>query len=361
MIDPREKQDKQTAPSLNATEGGSRSDTVGRTDSRRDSPYGQDAPKIPQIELPKGGGALRAIDEKFRVNSANGTASLSLPLPISKTRSEFAPALSLNYDSGSGNGVFGLGWSLNYPTIQRRTDKRLPEYRDSLESDVFLLSEAEDLVPALKDDGAGNWSPDEFPAPTGEFVKRYRPRIEGTFAKIERITAPGATTFYWKVTSKENVVTVYGRSANARIADPVFPDRVFKWLPELSYDDKGNCHEFFYAAEDFGNVPASLHETNRTQGLAPCANSHLKRVKYGNKNSYHANQAKPFDPQAPVNPAYFLSWFSITETTTPMRLHQSLNSPGSAASIRSPTTSQGLNCERTACASGFSLSITSKS
>jgi len=303
VIDPREEQDRST--SLNATEGGSRSDTVGRADSRRDSPYGQDALKIPQIELPKGGGALKAIDEKFRVNSANGTASLSLSLPISKTRSEFAPALSLNYDSGSGNGVFGLGWSLNYPTIQRRTDKRLPEYRDSLESDVFLLSEAEDLVPTLKDDGAGSWSPDEFPALTGEFIKRYRPRIEGTFAKIERITAPGATTFYWKVTSKENVVTVYGMSANARIADPVFPDRVFKWLPELSYDDKGNCLEYFHTAEDFQNVPASSHESNRMQSLAQGANSHLKRVKYGNKNSYHADPAKPFNPQLPVNPAYF--------------------------------------------------------
>ena len=189
--------------------------------------------------------------------------------------------------------------------IQRRTDKRLPEYRDSLESDVFLLSEAEDLVPALKDDGAGNWSPDEFPALTGEFVKRYRPRIEGTFAKIERITPPGSTTFYWKVTSRENVVTVYGKSANARIVDPLVPERIFKWLPELSYDDKGNCLEYSYTAEDFQNVPASLHEANRTQGLAQCTNSHLKRVKYGNKNSYHANPAKPFDPQAPVDPAYF--------------------------------------------------------
>jgi len=117
VIEPREEQDRRTAPASNATESASRSDGAASVGSRRDSPYGQDSLKIPKIELPKGGGALKPIDEKFRVNSANGTASLSLPLPLSKTRSEFAPALSLNYDSGAGNGVFGLGWSVNFPTI----------------------------------------------------------------------------------------------------------------------------------------------------------------------------------------------------------------------------------------------------
>lgn len=42
--------------------------------------------QIPQISLPKGGGAIKGIDEKFEVNAANGTASLSLPLPFSVGR-----------------------------------------------------------------------------------------------------------------------------------------------------------------------------------------------------------------------------------------------------------------------------------
>src|SRR5258706_7841032 len=58
---------------------------------------------IPKIELPKGGGALKNIDEKFQVNAANGTASFSVPLPFSKTRSDFVPVLALSYNSGSGN------------------------------------------------------------------------------------------------------------------------------------------------------------------------------------------------------------------------------------------------------------------
>lgn len=260
---------------------------------------------VPTIELPKGGGALKSIDEKFQVNAANGTVSFSVPLPLSKTRRDFAPALSLGYNSGSGNGAFGLGWSLTHASIQRRTDKRLPEYDDASEGDVFLLSGAEDMVPVLVDDGAGNWNPDEFVAPTGEFVKRYRPRIEGTFARIERITPAGDAAFYWKITSKDNVVTIYGRSTGARIADPSAPDRVFKWLPELSYNDKGDCLEYSYIPEDFQSVPNTLHEKNRLSGVAPCTNNYLKRVQYGNKNPYYANPAQPFNPQAPLTPAYF--------------------------------------------------------
>src|ERR1035437_5223829 len=54
--------------------------------------------QIPSISLPKGGGALKNIDEKFHVNAVNGTAGFTLPLPFSKTRSNFIPAISLSYN-----------------------------------------------------------------------------------------------------------------------------------------------------------------------------------------------------------------------------------------------------------------------
>lgn len=39
--------------------------------------------EIPSISLPKGGGTIKGIDEKFSVNAVNGTAGFSLPLPFS--------------------------------------------------------------------------------------------------------------------------------------------------------------------------------------------------------------------------------------------------------------------------------------
>src|SRR6266498_2576896 len=70
----------------------------------------------PQINLPKGGGAIKSIDEKFLVNAVNGTASFSVPIPLSTARG-FSPAITLNYNSGSGNSVFGLGWSLGLTSV----------------------------------------------------------------------------------------------------------------------------------------------------------------------------------------------------------------------------------------------------
>src|SRR6266536_2841674 len=106
---------------------------------------------VPSLSLPTGGGAIKGIDEKFAVNAANGTASLSIPLPFSPAR-EAGPALSLDYNSGAGNGVFGLGWSLSLPSIKRKTEGELPRY---LDSDTFIFSDAEDLVPELARDPVG--------------------------------------------------------------------------------------------------------------------------------------------------------------------------------------------------------------
>lgn len=130
--------------------------------------------EVPSISLPKGGGALKGIDEKFSVNAVNGSASFSIPLPITPGRHGFQPSLALSYNSGAGNSAFGLGWNIEFPSIQRKTDKQLPQYCNVEESDVFLFSGAEDLVPYLNEQGIVEMYE------SGQFtVKRYRPRIEG--------------------------------------------------------------------------------------------------------------------------------------------------------------------------------------
>jgi len=110
----------------------------------------------PVLSLPKGGGAISDIGEKFDVNSVTGTSSFTIPIPTSPSRSDFYPKLSLAYDSGSGNGPFGLGWSLSVPAITRKTDKGLPRYRDAEDSDIFILSGSEDLVPLLVQSGTNS-------------------------------------------------------------------------------------------------------------------------------------------------------------------------------------------------------------
>src|SRR5260370_5076325 len=133
---------------------------------------------LASINLPKGGGAIRGIGEKFSINSVTGAGLLSVPLASSPGRSGFGPQLALSYDSGSGNGPFGFGWSLGLPAITRKTDKGRPRYLDGDESDVFLISGAEDLVPIL--DGAGiRLSRMRVVQCVSYRIHLYRRRIEG--------------------------------------------------------------------------------------------------------------------------------------------------------------------------------------
>ncbi len=172
----------------------------------------------PAVSLPKGGGAIRGIDEKFTVNPSTGTASVKIPIPVSPGRG-FEPELSLSYDSGYGNGPFGFGWRLSLPSITRKTSKGLPTYRDGEEADTFVLSDAEDLVPVLVNDGIA-WKPKVFERTVDGIryrIKEYRPRVEGLFAKIQLWTNLHTKETHWRTISKDNVTTVYGRTSNSRI------------------------------------------------------------------------------------------------------------------------------------------------
>jgi RHS repeat-associated protein len=237
--------------------------------------------KAPTISLPQGGGAIRGIDEKFAANPVTGAGALTVPIATSKGRSEFGPQLSLSYDSSGGNGPFGFGWSLSLPAITRRTDKGLPRYADHDESDIFVLSGSEDLVPRLvRDDDEADWIDEPLPPRDGYAIKSYRPRTEGLFARIERWTrfSDGAT--HWRSISKDNVLTVYGLDANSQIADPHNPNHVFSWLICRSFDDKGNAIVYDYAEENGDGVELNLtSERHRERS----ANRYVRRVRYGNR------------------------------------------------------------------------------
>src|SRR6476660_4508532 len=241
----------------------------------------------PSISLPKGGGAIRGIGEKFAANPVTGTGPTSVPIATSPGRSGIGPQLSLAHDSGAGNGPFGFGWGLSLPSITRKTDKGLPQYLDAVDSDVFILSGAEDLVPVYRQDLDGSWvashlgyqrDPEGFWVrdPAGRLlihederdgyrVRRYRPRIEGLFARIERWSKIGSPSdVHWRSISKDNILTLYGFDANSRIADPLDGSRIFSWLICETRDDKGNAVLYRYKAEDgLGVDLGQAHERNR--------------------------------------------------------------------------------------------------
>src|SRR5246500_4434257 len=82
---------------------------------------GQFAVSAPSISLPKGGGAIRGIGEKFAANPVTGTGSMTVPHPH-LARPFWIRTAALTYDSGSGNGPFGLGGSVSLPSITGKTE-----------------------------------------------------------------------------------------------------------------------------------------------------------------------------------------------------------------------------------------------
>lgn len=240
---------------------------------------------IPPISLPKGGGAIRGIAEKFGVNPVTGTGSLSVPLVSTPGRADFGPQLSLSYDSGSGNSPFGFGWSLSLPSVTRKTDKGLPRYMDGDESDVFILSGAEDLVPVL--DGTGKRiSLPRTVHGIAYTIHLYRPRIEGLFARIERWTDNATGISHWRTITRDNVMTMFGFDQMSRVADPRDARRVFSYLIYLVVDNKGNATSYEYLPEDPRGVDRSAAcEVNRSD-TDRATQRYLKYIRYGNVQPY---------------------------------------------------------------------------
>ena len=249
-----------------------------KTTSRSD---GQQTPAAPSISLPKGGGAIRGIGEKFAANPVTGTGSLSVPIATSPGRSGFGPQLSLSYDSGAGNGPFGFGWSLSLPAITRKTDKGLPQYRDAEESDVFILSGAEDLVPVLGRDGrrvgargsaAAHGARRAVPRPP--LPPAHRGAVRPHRALDER-RRPGRRPLALDLPRQRHHAGT-ARTAKSRIADPADPRRIFSWLICESYDDKGNVDRLRLQAggrRASVDLRAQAHERNRDRRARPTATS----------------------------------------------------------------------------------------
>ena len=212
------------------------------------------------LSLPKGGGALHGMGEKFSPDLHTGTGRLTVPIVLPGGRNGFQPDLNLEYSTGHGNGLFGLGWSLGVPGIARKTAKGIPLYRDAAsrpdERDTFLLSGVEDLVflGTVADEA-------------GTLAERYRPRTEGMFAEIHRYRDAARGTDFWRVRTRDGRTSYYGTHPvpserpryppgtpdagdRAHVATPQRATDIFAWRLTLTRDPFGNRIEFLYDVDE---------------------------------------------------------------------------------------------------------------
>lgn len=226
-----------------------------------------------RINLPKGGGSIHGLGENFQVQEFSGTAGFSLPIPLSPCR-DFTPQLTLTYSSGLGNSPWGLGFSLSVPSISRKTSNTIPQYRDR---DVFILSEAGDLVPVEGSVRSETLSGINYQ------VIQYRPRKDTLFSWIEYwepVDITRGDQAFWIVINRDHIVNIFGKTSQAKIADLQNPTHVFQWLLEESYDAKGQHHLYFYKQENSIGIPNVIYEQHRDHNRL--ANRYLQTIRYGN-------------------------------------------------------------------------------
>ena len=121
----------------------------------------------------------------------------------------------------------------------------------------------------------------------GYRVRRYRPRIEGLFARIERWSKIGFPAMSTGVRSPATTSSPSTALTPTRASPTRWTQRrIFSWLICETRDDKGNAVLYRYKAEDgLGADLGKAHERNRGKPdeARRTANRYLKRIYYGNR------------------------------------------------------------------------------
>jgi RHS repeat-associated protein len=240
------------------------------------SPEGQnEGVTLPKIGVPSGGGRTGSPETAFVIEENFGSGALPFPLDLPTGR-ELNLELAVAYSSGGGNGLFGIGFTANIPSILVNLRFGIPRY----EGDDPISFGGDDLVPSLIEKD-GLWVRDVSERDEDGLtwrVTRYQPRVEGDFTLIEHWQEDGAGPGHWRTTSPANVLGYYGRTAAARIADPASPERVAEWLIEESRNANGERIVFHYREENEVNVPDRPANRDRMVG----ANRYPDRIDYAN-------------------------------------------------------------------------------
>ncbi|MGA1237313.1 MAG: toxin TcdB middle/N-terminal domain-containing protein, partial [Limisphaerales bacterium] len=215
------------------------------------------------ISLPKGPGSVEGLGESFQPTLNTGTASYELELRVPAGTAGHAPALSIRYEGGGGNGPLGFGWSLPMAYVQRRTDRGIPVYSDEVgfaREDTFINEMREELVP------------------TAEGL--YFCKNEGAFIRYRQ------TGQSWTATAPNGTTMVYGAHDESRVQADA--ERVFLWMLDSQTDTRGNTILYGYTSfpgeQDLHQV--YLKTIRYGAGAPPWSDYHFVTFEYEERSDW---------------------------------------------------------------------------
>lgn len=193
--------------------------------------------------------------------SNDGGAHLSYPLLIPKGRG-IAPDLSLEYDSGGGDGWVGQGWDLSVGEISVDTRWGAPHFDKDKESETYLL-DGDMLIPNAL---GATWTP-RVRGDRQDFTRK----VETQYQQIIRHEVPGQGPkgYFWEVHDKGGNVFWYGGKPDqggpdgyGKLDDPSSPLNPVIDRSAIVTDDNGNAVRWLLSAQrDVGVNQISYHYT----------------------------------------------------------------------------------------------------
>ncbi|MFO0761894.1 MAG: SpvB/TcaC N-terminal domain-containing protein [Byssovorax sp.] len=247
--------------------------------------------KAPTPTLPKGGGAIRGIGEKFAANPVTGTGSMRVPIATSPSQGGAEPALKLRYDSGSGSGVFGSAGS-PYRGSRARPTRACPR-ATARTSSFFRTPRTWSRSPTTCCQARSSRR-----RRAADAVVTYRPRVEGLFARIRRRVRAGRHHVLAGGDARQ--ASLYGTTAQAQITDPEGAGEGLLpgcWKRPSTTEDNVLLYE--YREEDLTNVVGTAPcEAPRLGGTAKITSRYLKRIRCGNRTSATPDATPESDPAA---------------------------------------------------------------
>ncbi len=158
------------------------------------------------------------------INSNNGAFTHRYPIAIPPGRNNVQPKVELAYTSNDTdiNSIFGKGWSLSIPYIQRENKYGVDQLYSTTSSPFFFSSIDGELA-------------------TTTVTSTYAARVDnGSFNSY--IT----TSNQWLVSDKNGTQYKYGYSAASRQDDSTTSAHVFKWMLEEVRDTNDNYISYTY-------------------------------------------------------------------------------------------------------------------
>jgi len=189
---------------------------------------------LPQFDVEK----MREGVKAYQTDLFTGAAIYNIPIEAVPGTNNMQPKLELSYNSNSGNGWSGYGWSLDVGKISRSTKLGTPTYTNSDTFELELNGTKSDLV--LPGDGY------------------YHTEIE-SFLRISYESGD-----YWSVRDTDGTVYRFGYNTDSKIA-AIGKGATREWCLDRVTDTHGNYMELKYD-EDTTNGDAYLQEIVYVKG-----------------------------------------------------------------------------------------------